>query len=686
MAGDTDLWFHLDYGRYIFENGFYTYPTYFSYIEPPVIRYGSNCWLFQALIYKIYHFFDYHGLIALRAIVYLATASLVMIFLFSNSKRVNKSYPLLLIVSTLYFMFLMPRFHLIRPHMFDYMFIAAFIYLLESRDKRMLFLPVIAILWSNLHAIVFIIPLIIILSYIIEFFFKQIKNREHIKKDGLPFIIPAVISMGAVFITPFAYQQITELSRGLFEKSFITLYTLEFMKVRHEDILSLHVLTMSPTHSTVFSIIFFGAVISFMTALLKKNMRISHLLMFAGGVVLLTRGNRFMYEFALLSLPMIRNAVSGEVSALQKRQFTIPKIIIAGVLMLIPFIYLDRFFENPPRYPFSTKNLPHGVAAFLKKVDASGNILNHPNEGGYLRWMLYPDYKIFVDMEFPGFFNDEDAFVALNIFYDREVLKKFMQKYDPPFIIVPGRITGFKELIKEYPDYLMVFFDDTAVLYVNRNDYPEIAERYALKAIDPFTLIGTDLNRMNDEDIDSFLRELKRINGTVPDISLVNQTIGMILNKRGNHKEALKYAENIIINHPEMPKGYRLKADIYMLKEEYEEAIKYIEMAIERSEEADRYDLYRKLWVCYSKLEKPAKAYKALSKVVNIYSPETSYIDLFNLGILSLSDGRIDEALMLFKFAKLKVPPEDKEWVGKIDEQLSKFIVTDKSLKRISLE
>ncbi len=354
-------------------------------------------------------------------------------------------------------------------------------------------------------------------------------------------------------------------------------------------------------------------------------------------------------------------------------------------MIIMPIVYMRTTFYTDLKYPVSQKNLPSGNVAFLNYIDKGGTVLNFPNKGGYLLWKLYPKYKIFMDMEVPFLFTDEDFFIVDNAFNDAAVLDKVIAKYNPSFIMVPLNYPTFKRLIKSHSEYVVVFFDDEEVLYVNKTVYPDIAEKFALKKIDPFTLIGKNIALLNEKESEAFMSELFRINKIYPDNGLINQTIAMFLNKKGQYEQAIPYAETIIKNFPELPKGYRLKGDSLLGLKQYEQAVSYYELALKHSDTEAKKSLYKKLWFCFSRLEQYNKAYKALKKAVDIYSPTTPFTDFYNLGLAALQNGKITEALTLFRFAYIKTPSDDVEWKKKIEKQLSNFIITDEKLKNTPL-
>lgn len=665
MAGDTDLWYHLNSGRYAVNNLSLPQDSFFSFISP-LREWIDYYWLFQVLVYSIYSFFDYYGLIFLRAIVYLSSLTVIVCF-FSKKYDSSKTPVYFAVIITLYALLLSGRFQLIRPHIFTYFFIPLFIYLLEFKSPRVIYLPLLAVLWTNLHGIVYPVMLLVVLSYILEFFYIHIKDRAHIRRDELFYIIPLVLSMIAVFVTPHGSRLI-----GI---PFISIedasqYINEFRRLTLSDLLSFQAPMLSLSQQTIFNILLVLGCLSVIMSIVKKNIRLSHLLMFIGGVFLLTKGVRFVYEFSLLCMPVLRTALLSQTESLERKLPRPLHALILAVLIIVPFMYFKGAIFNQPKYPFSHKNLPHGVAIFLRHINTGGSVLNHPNNGGYLQWMLYPQYKIFMDMEVPFLFTDEDLYIASNSLRDEEVLRKVISRYNPSFITVHIGNTNFKDIIKKFPGYILVFFDDSEVLYVNRKQYPEIAEKYSLKDIDPFSLIGKNIDSINERERNLLKKSLLKVIEIYPDNGVANQVVSIIYNKQGDYNKAISYAEAIIKNYPESPTGYNLKGNALKGLKIFDKAISSHKIALKRASDLASKNILKEIGLIYIEQEQYKKAYKTLKKAINMFSGDTTYKDLYYLGSSAFLSGKSREAQIAFRFAYQKVPLEDKEWSEKIKRQL----------------
>ena len=76
---DTDLWYHLSGGRYFWQNGTIPHDSYFSFIVPSKAWYDYY-WMFQAIVYKIFQWAGYPGLVALRCLLYVLTSLFIFFF------------------------------------------------------------------------------------------------------------------------------------------------------------------------------------------------------------------------------------------------------------------------------------------------------------------------------------------------------------------------------------------------------------------------------------------------------------------------------------------------------------------------------------------------------------------------------------------------------------------------------
>ncbi|MCI5123067.1 MAG: hypothetical protein D3925_00970 [Candidatus Electrothrix sp. AR5] len=398
-------------------------------------------------------------------------------------------------------------------------------------------------------------------------------------------------------------------------------------------------------------------------------------MLWAGAIFLLTKSSRFITEYFLLTLPSLKYIPSFENNPREQKTISATALILISLLIVFHFRYLT--LSNQPKFPFSTKKLPVGVATFLNHININGRIFNNANTGGYLQWALGPNYDIYMDMEVPFLFTDKDFFIGKHALSNNATFSKVINHYQPDFLTIKWKekiYKSYQERIQEnFSDYAIIFFDDEEVLYINRKKHPEIFKKYKFQSITPLFLSDFTPDDIPQNTLDEFLSDLKSYNEIYAHCSIVNRAIGKIFISNGEYGKALHHAKMIIKDFPESPEGYLLEADTFLKKEAYKKALNAYKITLTRMGSSGKIQLYERLWKCYYNLKLYKEAYSLLKDTVNIYSRTTSYKDLYRFSITALSTGKNSDSKMLAELALFKVPDNDPVWKQRILSLLAKF-------------
>ena len=668
MMTDTDLWYHLSGGRYFWQNGTILRDALFSYVQPQKDWYNYY-WLFQVIIYKIFQWSGYYGLIALRCILYCLTAFFICLFFVRrHANRTQLLLGLSLFVACA--IIILFRELTVRPHLFSYLFIIVFLYILEFKQNKIWLLPIMGILWSNIHGIEYPVMFLIVFAYLGEIYWQEFRKKQVFWQAGKKekwFLI-------SVFYTIFITPGIIELVQTPFSVSFQSaayqhLYVVELLPIPLQKYFIFTPTSVIGAISSLENIIFFLVMASLLMGLWKRKLRISHAVLFIGAVLLLAKHARFTYEFTLLSIPLLRHTavIFSEKDWLPRR---VVNLALPAVVVLFPLLIFYNMLGNRPVYPFSQTNLPTGVVRFLNEyVPGGGKILNEANTGGYLPWALSPKFKIFMDMQMT-IFSDLDFAIASNAFFNTNTFKAFIQKYDPSFISISLNRPHFKNIIADYQQFVPVFFDQAELLYINKSHYEELAERYQLKAIDPYHYAEVIYANESAENLSKIFSEASRMLDQDPENYRAHHILSSIFVVRRQYDKALSHAEAIIRIYPEQSHGYALKADALFAMLRYEEAARLYKKALDMGRTSKAENVYWNLHASYFNMKEYKKAYGLLSKYVNPFNPQTDYKEIYQLGMSAASVGKAREALTFLKIARIKVPPADTEYVQKIEENL----------------
>jgi tetratricopeptide (TPR) repeat protein len=312
-------------------------------------------------------------------------------------------------------------------------------------------------------------------------------------------------------------------------------------------------------------------------------------------------------------------------------------------------------------------------------------VLNSPNLGGYLQWMLAPRYRIFMDMEIPFLFTDEDMFVASHMFSKPGVLRGVLARYHPAFLTVPRTAQDFPALIKELPAYQLVFFDDADALYVDRERHPDLAERYALRALDPFDLSrrGVEGWLKGDDDaapgaatakpdaqaLAAALEEAGRLLAIFPDGGTANHLLAQASLDRHEYAGALAPAQALVRNFPESALGYVLMGDALGGLQRFDGALAAYTAAVGKARPSARYGIYASMGRVYLEQGRPARAYRLLKSGVDVMDSGTPDEDLYRLLIATRLTGRRRDAARLLSYLERRVPPGDAAWAAQLAEE-----------------
>lgn len=664
-TGDTDLWYHLSGGRYFFNNLEISQSGFFSFIAGQ--REWSNYyWLFQVVVYQIYKLAGYYGLIVFKTSIYIFTVSLIVYFLFKSEKDSKKNLYTSVIAIGLCIA-LLPRYYaLVRPHMISYLLIPCCIYLLEFRPRCIFLLPLISVIWANSHGVEFPVLVLVCLSYFIEFYLIKLKNRNKQNKEIILHLGIIAITLCAILVNPYFNKLLTapfDFAPNQYQ------YISEIRPISLSDFLTFRFYPVAAIPWVMMHILILISCISAVKGLLKKNLRVSHLLMLIGGIYLLTRSSRFQYEAVLLSLPVLKyhHLTEGAAKTISEKSFK--KLLTGTLLTVLSFFLLYTLFDTKPKYPFSHSLFPRGTASFLNQVNTGGSVLNDPNHGGYLQWILDPKYKIAMDLQMV-LFTDEDFFTVKNAFFTKEGFSYFKKRYNPDYIIVMRDNTEFKNIIKDFNEYKPVFFDNATVLFANMESEGSKLKDYVLSITDPYNIMNESIDKLTETETDALFNETIKIHQIYPEGMLTNFQIGRILKKRGDYIKAHKYTDTIIKNFPEFPYGYTLKGDISIEQGLYDKAISLYKEALSCSVKWSPEALHKKLALAYSKIDEHKKAYRNMKKAVDAFAPSADYNDIWMLGNMAILSGEYKDGLMYLKFSMIRAPKEDEAFLKRVRKQI----------------
>lgn len=200
---DPDYFWHIKAGEYMMKHGVLRKDVFSWYVSGKY--WMSHEWLFEMILYSLKCIFGkYHTLIY----CYSCILGLLAILYFPNKKDFLKNIPYSLIY-LLFFQLTMMGFVQARPHMLSNCLLALTIYLLtdlqkNEDSKKIYFLPLIAILWSNVHGgssnLIYLLPFLFLIGGLFSFNFSKIEAKRLSKKQIKKCILVIFLCMISVCI------------------------------------------------------------------------------------------------------------------------------------------------------------------------------------------------------------------------------------------------------------------------------------------------------------------------------------------------------------------------------------------------------------------------------------------------------------------------------------------------------
>lgn len=667
VAYDNDLFYHLAGGRYIFENLRLPDGPYFSYLASAG-TWVDYYWLHQVFLYTFFKLGGYEALVLVRAALFILTVWFVYRYLSGQARQGGNGATLLVLSLTiLYAMAILPRDLLLRPHVFSYMGIAVFMLIINQRPQLGWLLPAIGVVWVNLHGVEYPVMLLICGAYLCEYFIAKLLRRP-VPNELRQLRWPLIATMYTVLATP--------AGTGLLLKPFAAplFHELVINELRATKLSDLVVFSLYPVSNAVGSLANLLMVILGVSATVlcvMRRIRLSRLILIAGGLLLLPQSRRFTYEFVLLLLPLIGDALF--LLSQKTRDISWRAAVSTGLAMVCGTIFVVvGYLGYRPHFPLSHGQLPVGVCDFLEKEGPGGRILNEPNSGGYLVWRLHPKYSLFMDME-TMLFSSFDFFQSSNFAHDKTVLGKMLERYAPDFIMIAKDDQGFAETMAGFPRLVPVFLDDYAVLYADSDKHPGLVGKYRMEALPIAGMASADYKAMNSETRAKALVEAQRLLAVYPEGLVANAVVTKILMAEGQLEKAAVHAEMMVSRHPEHFMGYALGAQVAFEQNDFKRAVKLNLKALDRANPVEGVSIKRNLYAAYVRLEEYSKGYEALKDVANPLVWNTPAKDLYDLGIVAALSGKGREGLLLLDMALTKAPAEDEELIKEIEKYRTKL-------------
>lgn len=438
-VADPDLWGFLAFGRLFWNSPSFPYEDVFSF-TPTLKPWVYHEWLSGVIFYPIYQAFGGAGLQVLKYAVGLTT-----IWFLYRTAVLRGAHPLAVVVLFLPILPLFKAFyHPLRPQVFTFLFVAIFLNLLErarllGHYRPLVWVPVIMVLWANLHG-GFVAGLGLLLLYAV--------GEALSRRVFWPYVLALGTGLLATLINPYGLQYWHYMADALtMPRPMIT----EWMSMFHyalnvkEEYSLWHAFSLPISLS---ALLFFSGIIIWRS----RWGEFIPIVTLAVGLILAVRHVRHLILFYLFFLTYMPVCLGPYVVDLRSRtslkdlwhrklvqQAFLALIVVATMILGTTFIRqnpLSLIFPNYSQKGEIGMYYPMAIFDYLEREQLSGKLLVEFVWGEYVLWRFHPRLTVALDGRFETVYPMEVINDYFQFYYGLPGWKIFLEKYQPDFVLI----------------------------------------------------------------------------------------------------------------------------------------------------------------------------------------------------------------------------------------------------------
>jgi hypothetical protein len=450
---DYDWGWHYQYGKYLLTTGHLLRSDIFSWTMEGY-KWINHEWLFDPVIYLV---FKYSGYIGASLV-----GTLISFFCFFLITWRFKLAYWKLAIAALFFIQISQVVigNGLRAQVLALLPLCLLIYILMRSNenfKLLWSLPLLMLLWANVHG-TFVYGLLIIAIFFGIWFFRYPKKR-------LLLIGVGILSIAVTLLNPYTtgvYFEVFKHTSSPYLKN-----VFEWLPITND---------CSNCHTPVFFFYLIVLVFAFIDTPTIKNL--PFLIIGLVFVIPTISYRRNLPVFALATLPLLLSYMESWKFDLAKYKVT-PFIFLIGAFALIEYNLFTRlpgfnFYKyNEYDYCFNASSCSIALADYLKANPPKGRGLNHYSWGGYFigKELLF---KLFLDGRM-HLWKNSDGYMAfadfMSMYYDSGNIDKFNEYNFDWAIVEPDSVAARDILDKRVKgNWVIKYEDELSIYFVNEKD------------------------------------------------------------------------------------------------------------------------------------------------------------------------------------------------------------------------
>ena len=382
---DPDLWWHLRTGDWILQQK--AVP-----VTDPFSTYGNGkpwvaySWLFDVIVQNLFRMFGLTGIVWFTALFALVIALVIHRLVRQAHRNLAEEVLITAAIMIAIKPLMSPRSWLFSIVFFT-LEITALLHYRKSRDsKALLWLPLIFLVWANVH-LQFLYGLAVLFLFLLEPYIQNALLKNGLIKDLPPLPSPtrkvfliALCCIAATFVNPYhiyVYKPIFEVIRDT--KAF-------------DMIMELQSLSFRSLEAWVFLLLIAAVLFA---AGWQREKRLFNLGLLAMAIFLAFRAQRDVWVGAVAAALLIADWPSPQ-NKQQRLSWSI--VGVAGVVIAAGTLYFAQWRDLSEKnlWTHVAKKYPMQAVNFLRQQKMTGPIYNNYDWGGFLIWSL-PEFTVSMD-------------------------------------------------------------------------------------------------------------------------------------------------------------------------------------------------------------------------------------------------------------------------------------------------
>lgn len=444
---DPDLWWHLQTGKDIIATKSIPHVDPYSFTKTGA-EWTTHEWLSEVLMYLLYRATGLSGLV-------IAFSAIISLALFVMYRR-TAGRPYVAALAVLLAAPASSPYFGIRPQMITFLLASIFIAVLdkfghENKSRLLLWLPLLMLLWVNLHA-GFALGLALIVLYLVSFVLDSRWTRlRPIALAGLACVIAVPINPNGFRIFLYPYQTLASPSMAALIEEWASpdFHLAIFLPLAALLFLTFGALALSPRRPSAGEL----------------------LLLFITGFGAL-RSGRHVPIFALVAAPIFADHLWSLMKARGWDQWlprdaaaTNGKLLMNAVLLVAPLalaiISLWHFVSHEPAY--IGKRNPVAAINFIEVQHLPAPIYNKYGWGGYLLFRLFPGYRVYVDGR-ADVYGDDFLFQMVKTYQGQPGWREPLDRYGIRTVLIEPDVP-LANLLRDDNQWRKVYEDPQAVIF-----------------------------------------------------------------------------------------------------------------------------------------------------------------------------------------------------------------------------